>query len=306
MIGRPGTRAGVAATLVAGLVALVPAAVAAEDVSPETHDGPAADAPVTWRQVGRDAKYVFGRPAHLDGRGWTRLGVSIGIGAGLYAVRDEVRDFARDHDAQTPEGVLDGARLMGRTAAPLLVAGGFFIAGMARDSARAKETGSVVLETLTFASAITGVSQRILATQRPRKGDDIVWFGSGGGHSVSGDVTVAASLLAPIIDRYLLVGENDGGGARAWKRTGAWAMYSTVGLVALQRIHADAHYLPDVYFGYLNGLMVGKMIVDSRKGGREWRDTRRAHRVEVSLSPAGVTIAWPSRPAPVDEAPGRR
>jgi len=299
-------RAGAAAALVAGLIAMLPAAAAAEDAMPEAHDGPSADAPVTWRQVGRDAKYVFGRPAHLDGRGWTRLGVSIGLGAGLYSVRDEVRDFARDHDDQTPEGVLDGARLMGRTAAPLLVAGGFFIAGAVGDSARAKETGSVVLETLTFASAITGVSQRILATQRPRKGDDVVWFGSGGGHSVSGDVTVAASLLAPIIDRYLLVDENDSGGVRAWKRTGAWAMYGTVGLVGLQRIHADAHYLPDVYFGYLNGLMVGKMIVDSRKGGREWRDERRARRVDVALSPGGVTIAWPSRPAPVDEAFSRR
>jgi len=302
---RSGRRAGAAAAFIAGLVAILPAA-AAEDAPQEPHDGPAADAPVTWRQVGRDAKYVFGRPAHLDGRGWTRLGVSIGLGAGLYAVRDEVRDFAHDHDDQTPGGVLDTARLMGRTAAPLLVAGGFFLAGAVGDSARARETGSVVLETLTFASAITGVSQRILATQRPRKGDDIVWFGSGGGHSVSGDVTVAASMLAPIIDRYLLVDENDGGGARAWKRIGAGAMYGTVGLVALQRIHAEAHYLPDVYFGYLNGLMVGKMIVDSRKGGREWRDERRARRVEVALSPAGVSIAWPSRPAPGGEGSGRR
>jgi membrane-associated phospholipid phosphatase len=264
-----------------------------------------ADAPVTWRQVGRDARYVFGRPAHLDGRGWTRLGVSLGIGAGLYAVRDDVRDFARDHYDQTPGGVLDGARLMGRTAAPLLLAGGFFIAGAAGDSARAKETGSVVLETLFFASAITGVSQRVLATQRPRQGDDVTWFGSGGGHSVSGDVTVAASMLAPIIDRYLL-DEDDSGAVRGWKRIGAIAMYGTVGLVALQRIHVDAHYLPDVYFGYLNGLMVGKMIVDSRKGGREWRETRRTRRVDVALSPAGVTIAWASRPAIADDACGRR
>lgn len=275
---------------------------------PHAGDGRASDAPVSWAQVGRDAKYVFGRPAHLDGRGWTRLGLSLAVGAGLYAVRDDVREFALDHEDQTEENVLNAARYMSRTATPLVIAGGLFIAGAVRDSPRSMETGSVILESLAFASVITGLSQRVLATERPRRGDDINWFGGREGHSVSGDVTIAASMLAPIIDRYLLPEEIDSRGARAWKRTGAVALYSTVGLIALQRIHVDAHYLPDVYLGYLNGLMVGKMVVDSRKGGREWRDRRRARRVEVSLSPGGVTIAWPHRPPSPDAAgpAGRR
>jgi membrane-associated phospholipid phosphatase len=251
------------------------------------------DAPLKWKQTGADAKYVFGRPAHLDGAGWAKLATGIGIGGALYAVRDDVRDFARDHYDETPGQVLDAARLMGRTATPLLVAAGFYAAGAIGGSAYRKETSIVVLENLFFASAITGVAQRVLATERPRQGDAIEWFGSGGGHSVSGDVTVAASMLAPIIDRHLLVDADDCGAVRGWKRFGAWSLYGTVGLVALQRIHSDAHYLPDVYFGYLNGLAVGRMIVDSRRGGRAWRDERRAHRAQVAFGPAGVTIVWP-------------
>jgi membrane-associated phospholipid phosphatase len=172
------------------------------------------------------------------------------------------------------------------------VAAGFYVAGAAGGSAYRKETAVVVLENLAFASAITGVAQRVLATDRPREGDDIEWFGSGGGHSVSGDVTVAASILAPIIDRHLQIAEGDRRAVRAWKRAGTWGLYGAVGLVALQRIHVDAHYLPDVYFGYLNGLAVGRMIVDARRGGRAWRDERRARRVAIHAGPGGVTIAW--------------
>jgi membrane-associated phospholipid phosphatase len=253
----------------------------------------AADAPLTWARTGADAKYVFGRPAHLDGAGWAKLGVGIGVGGALYAVRDEVRDFSRDHQEQVPGEVLDAARLLSRTATPLLVAAGFYAAGVAGGSAYRKETAIVVIENLAFASAITGVAQRVLATERPRDGDDIEWFGSGGGHSVSGDVTVAASILAPIIDRHLVPGPDDGRAVRAWKHVGTWGLYGAVGLVALQRIHVDAHYLPDVYFGYLNGLAVGRMIVDGRRGGRAWRDERRTRRVDVAFGPASVSISGP-------------
>jgi len=288
---------GVAAQNTAGVPEQVPAP--ARDAAPDAAIETAIrairppDAPLTWARTGADAKYVFGRPAHLDRAGWTRLAAAIGVGGALYAVRDDVRDFARDHDDQTPGQVLDGARLMGRTATPLLVAAGFYAAGAVGGSAYRKETAVVLLENLAFAAAITGVAQRVLATDRPRQGDDIEWFGTGGGHSVSGDVTVAASMLAPIIDRHLQIDADDSRAVRGWKRFGTWSLYGTVGLVALQRMHSDAHYLPDVYFGYLNGLAVGRMVVDSRRGGRAWRDERRARRVEVAIGPTGVTIVWP-------------
>lgn len=248
----------------------------------------AADAPLGWTQIGRDAQYVFTRPAHLDTAGWVRLGAGVGTGAALYLVRDEARDFVMEHGDDHWGQLLDNARVMGKLATPLLAAGGFYWAGVARDSDHAKETAVVLLETVTYASFIAGVTNQVIATERPRDGDDIKLFG-GNGHAVSLDVTIAASMLAPIIDRHLQVQDTDRGAVRFWKRFGAWGMYGTAGLTALQRMNVDAHWLPDVYFGYLNGLCVGRMVVDSRRGGRE---DGRPRRVTMRPAPGGVRLTF--------------
>ena len=268
----------------------VRAADAAQDVR-------AADAPLDWRQIGRDARYVFGRPAHLDRAGWVRLSAGIGAGASLYLVRDEARDFALEHGGERWDNVLDGARNMGKLATPLLAAGGFYLAGLARDADRDRETAFVLLESLAYSSAIAVTTNYVVAAERPRDGDDVDLFAKDG-HSVSFDVTIAASMLAPIIDRHLEVRPGDGGGVRFWKRFGAWGLYGTAGLVALQRLNVDAHWLPDVYFGYLNGLCVGRMVVDARRGGRESRDRAGA------ATPAPGEEAAAPRPRRVTMQPG--
>lgn len=284
------------AVIVALAVTLPPALAESPLAEPPSSGSPAAgrppDAPLTWSAVGADARYVFTRPAHLDRRGWLRFSLAIGIGASLYLVRDEVREFSMDHGGETVDEVLDRARLMSRLATPLLVSGGFYLAGVAGDSGYRKETAVLVLENLGYAAAITGVAQRVVATERPRKGDDVDFFGGREGHSVSGDVVIATSILAPIIDRHLVPEEDDGRGVRFWKRFGAAGLYSAAGLVALQRINVDAHWLPDVYLGYVCGLGVGKLLVDSRRGGREWRDERRARRVQTTVTAGGLRIVW--------------
>jgi len=251
------------------------------------------DAPLTWTQVGKDAHYVFGRPAHLDRRGWAKVAWVVGIGASLYAVREDVRTYVQDHAGQFQGGVLNTARKMGNAATPLATSLGFWIAGEARDSAYDKETSTLLLENLGYAAAVSGMMQVVLVTQRPRDGDSIEFLYPPVGHSASGDVTVAASILAPVIERHLLVDDDDGRGVRFWKRFGQCGLYGTAGLVAVQRMWSDAHWLPDVYFGYVNGLAVGKLLVDSRRGGPEWRDERRRSRVQVNATTSGLRITWP-------------
>jgi hypothetical protein len=251
-----------------------------------------SDAPLTWKQIGADARYVFTRPAHLDRSGWVKLGSVLGTGAALYVVRNDVRDRFVAVPPGAAEPILDDARLTSRAVVPLALASSFYLAGLARHSDREKESGIVVLESLAYAGAITVTAQYLLVTERPMNGDGVALATGGRGHSVSGDVTIAASMLAPVIDRYLRTAPTDSRSVRFWKRAGAGGMYVVVGLVAAQRVRGDSHWVPDVFLGYANGLCVGRLVVDSRRGGREWRDGGRPRRVTVTPAPGGVQFAW--------------
>lgn len=250
----------------AGAVPQDPAAPPA----PRAARGRPSEAPLGWRRVGRDARYVYTRPLHLDKSGWAKVGWTLGATGATYLIRDEVREAAQRNRSEGLDRTLSAARTMGKGWSVGAAALGFTIAGARLDSGYHKETALLLAESMVYALPIAAVSGRVLATERPFKGDSVEFL-QGEGHSVSGDATIAASMLSPIIDRHLRPDPDDTPGARRWKRFGTWALYGTAGLVALQRINTDRHYLPDVVLGYANGLTIGRLVVDSARGGPEWR-----------------------------------
>src|SRR5207247_9495712 len=96
--------------------------------------------------------------------------------------------------------------------------------------------------------------------------------------------------LAPLLDRPLRGGAGDCRRMRFWRHCGAWGLYGTAGLTGLQRMERDRHWAPDVFLGYASGLGIGRLLVDSHRGGRGWRDAR--GRVAFDFAPGGVRITW--------------
>jgi hypothetical protein len=120
------------------------------------------------------------------------------------------------------------------------------------------------------------VGQFVLASERPKNGDEVHFFRIHG-HGVSGDAAIAASIVAPIRRQYLVVRPEDGRGRRFLKRAGTGLLFGGAVLTAWQRVSSDSHWASDAFLGLALGLGVGETLCDAHAGGR---------RTALSVGPA--------------------
>ncbi len=242
---------------------------------------------ITWPegtlglQVRSDFRRLFTRPFQLRGREWI---LPAGLAAGAvaaYAVRDEVREEIQEDQSESRSDFLQDVRVLGKGGFGPALAGVLAIIGSARDSPREKQTALLLVESFVGSAVYAAVGSTVLAAERPEDGDSVTFMDTDG-HGVSLDTALAASLIAPLDRAYFRPRPGESGARKFWRRSGRGLLYLLPGLVALQRLDQDKHWLPDVYLGYVTGLLVGRTLAAGYEN----------QRVEVEISAAGIRVRF--------------
>lgn len=215
-----------------------------------------------FRQIGFDAKYLFTRPFHMERKGRIKAAATAGTALALYVLRDSIRDEAQEHRNEDRDEFLQGVRTMGKGAFAPSLALVSYLSSFVTHNNREKETAFLLMESMAFTGLITAAGQFILASERPEDGDDIRFFRSGG-HGISLDAALAASVVPPLRHQYLKVKPGDGKGRRFWKRTTTSLLYTGAALTAYQRVDQDKHWAPDAFLGMVTGLAVGEALCNA-------------------------------------------
>jgi len=259
----------------------IPETPAAPQSSPE----PASR--VGWRRFALDTRALGRRVVSPEKGDFTRLAV---VGAGvlaLYGLREEIRDrvVEPDPDKRSP-AAQDVRTLMASGLSTPLAALAFAGAGRFDGDSERTETAQVLLESTLWSVGLAAAGSFVIASERPRDGDEVNFFRTDG-HGVSLDVALAASLAAPIDRRHLRPRPGDTRGERFAKGFGRAALYAGVAAVAWQRMESDAHWAPDVFLGAAAGFGVGYVLCDAHEDTRKPLPAPR-----VAFSPGGVTLRW--------------
>jgi len=215
-----------------------------------------------FRQLGHDAKYLFTRPFHMERKTKIKVTATAGAVLALYLLRDSIRNEAQEHRNEDRDEFLQGVRTMGKGGFAPSIALAAYLSSFATNNKREKETAFLLMESMGFTALFTAAGQFILASERPEDGDDIRFFRSGG-HGISLDAALAASVVPPLRHQYLRVKPGDGKGRRFWKRTATSLLYTGAAFTAYQRVDQDKHWAPDAFLGMVTGLAVGEALCNS-------------------------------------------
>ena len=273
------------------------ASVPESSTSLRTARSQVAPAPTGWRRFLCDSK-VLARRLALQEPGDTRRFLEVvGTTGLLYTGRVSIQEEIREHRSASRTSLYQDGRVISKGIVAPLLAGGFLALGKISGTPSEAETAQILLESAFYSAALAGVGSFVLAAKRPEKGTAVRAFQTGG-HGVSLDVALAGSVVAPLDRRHLRLHPEDGGLRRVFKLAVRGALYSALGLTALQRMDADKHWAPDVFLGAAAGLTTGYSLCaahESRSPGESDRDPgppQPRASPAVSFLPGGFLLRW--------------
>jgi hypothetical protein len=206
-----------------------------------------------------DTKSMLTAPARWDGADWFTASAVLGTAVVLFTVDENIQTWVQEHKNAATGRLSDNAKKIGTLSVPSLAALGLY--GYLAKDGKAKKTFLLSVESFLVTGAFVQTLKRSTGRHRPFTGDSHdTWSGarlSGKNEHLSfpsGDASSAFAIASVIASEY----DN---------RFVPPLVYTASTLIALSRVHNNAHWSSDVFVGSAIGYFTGKAIVASHRGG---------------------------------------
>ncbi len=200
-----------------------------------------------------DTKNILTSPARWDKSDWITAAIVTGVAIGLYTQDDQIQHWVRDNKNNSTQRVADDIKKMAALSIPALIGLGAY--GYIAPDAKAKTTFLLSVESFLVTGAFVQTLKYTTGRHRPYTGDPhdtwSGWTTKDEWHSFpSGDPSSAFAIASVVASEY----DN-------------WfvppVVYGLSTLIALERVHNDAHWSSDAFVGSVIGYFTGKAIVAS-------------------------------------------
>ena len=216
-----------------------------------------------WKGYVSNTKEIFTSPTRWEKSDWMKFSLIAGITAGLYAGDQEIQDWVQDNRSNTSDSISSFFEIFGDATYTLPPLAGLYAYGHYYEHEKARKVALLSMESYVITCIFTVTLKISAHRHRPSSGDPYnTWDGPGlfaqnlsfpSGHSSS--VFSIATVIATEYKDNVLVPP---------------VAYGIAALSALSRVHDNAHWASDVFFGSTLGYLTAKAVVglhDSNKNG---------------------------------------
>jgi membrane-associated phospholipid phosphatase len=201
-----------------------------------------------------DTESILTAPARWDGSSWLKASLITVVAAGLYTQDDKIHTWVQDRKNATTSHLADDAKDLYLLSFPALAGLGAY--GYLAPDTKAKTTFLLSAESFVITGVFVQVLKHTTGRHRPYTGDAHDTWSSGytsvGAYQSfpSGDASTAFSLATVVASEYdnMIVPP---------------LAYGTAALIALERVHNNAHWPSDVFVASVIGYFTGKTVVAS-------------------------------------------
>ncbi len=236
-------------------------ALAAEDGTVPAASTPLSDSRATSVELNKayfsgyltDTGNILTAPARWNSSDWLEASLVTGVAVGLYTQDDHIQRWVQKHRNATTSNLADDAKKIGSISIPAIVGLGAY--GYVASDDKAKTTFLLSVESFIIDGVFVQALKRTTGRHRPYTGDlHDTWSGfTGKGEYMSfpsGDASSAFALAAVVATEYdnMIVPP---------------LAYGVSALIALERMHNNAHWSSDAFVAAAIGYFTGKAVVAS-------------------------------------------